>query len=41
MTTVLAAVYFGSRKISKKGISPIGLIGISAVTGIVVYGLGG
>ncbi len=38
MTAGLAAVYFGSRKIWKKGISPIGLIGISAIVGIVVYG---
>ena len=30
MTVVLSAVYFGSGKILKKGISPIGLIGISA-----------
>ena len=37
MTTGLALVYFGSRKVIKKGISPIGLIGISAVAGIVVY----
>ena len=41
MTVVLAAVYFGSWKISKKGISPIGLIGISAVAGIAVYGIKG
>ncbi len=41
MTAVLAVAYFGSRKIKKNGISPIGLIGISAVAGIVVYGLGG
>ena len=38
MTAALAAVYFGSRKLFKKGISPIGLIGISAVSGILVYG---
>lgn len=41
MTVVLAAVCFGSWKISKKGISPIGLIGISAVAGIAVYGIKG
>ena len=35
--SVLAAVYFGSRKIVKSGISPIVLICISAVIGIVVY----
>ena len=38
-TVVLAAIYFGSRKILKKGISPIGLIAVSALAGIVVYGL--
>ncbi len=38
MTAGLAAMYFGSRKILKKGVSPIGLIGISAIVGIVVYG---
>lgn len=37
MTIVLASVYFGSRTVIKKGISPIGLIGISAVAGIIVY----
>ena len=37
MTVVLAAIYFGSRKVLKKGLSPIGLIGISAVAGIIVY----
>ena len=36
MTVVLSAVYFGSGKILKKGISPIGLIGISAVAGIII-----
>ena len=39
MTAALALVYFGSRKVLKKGIFPIGLIGISAVAGIVVYAL--
>lgn len=39
MTVVLSAVYFGSRKILKNGISPIALIGISAIAGIVVYGV--
>lgn len=38
MTVVLGAVYFGSRKCFKRGISPIGLIGISAVSGVLVYG---
>lgn len=37
MTLGLALVYFGSRKVLKKGISPIGLIGISAVAGMIVY----
>ena len=39
MTVVLSLVYFGSRKVLKKGISPIGLIGISAVAGLLVFGL--
>ena len=39
MTSVLAAIYFGSSKVTKKGMSPIGLIGISAAAGIIVYGL--
>ncbi len=39
ITLGLGAVYFGSRKVLKKGISPIGLIGISAVVGILVYGV--
>ncbi len=38
MTAVLAMIYFGSRKILRNGLSPIGLIGISAVAGIIVYG---
>ena len=38
LTAVLAGVYYGSRKVLKKGISPIGLIGISALLGILVYG---
>ena len=37
MTLGLALVYFGSRKVFKKGISPIGLIAISAVAGMIVY----
>ena len=37
MTAALALVYFGSRKVLKKGISPIGLIGLSAVAGIAVF----
>ena len=38
MTFVLSALYFGSRKVLKGGISPIGLIGISALAGMLVYG---
>jgi len=38
MTMVLGAVYFGSRKVLKHGLSPIGLIGISALAGILIYG---
>ncbi|MER1993878.1 MAG: chromate transporter [Eubacteriales bacterium] len=41
VAAVLALVYFGSRKIKalKKGLSPIALIGISALLGAVVFGL--
>ena len=39
LTLVLGAIYFGSRKIKKGGISPIRLICISAVAGIAAYGL--
>ena len=39
MTIVLGAVYFGSRKVLKNGVSPIGSIGIAALTGLIVYGL--
>ena len=39
ITIVLGAVYFGSRKVLKNGISPIGLIGISALAGLIAYGL--
>lgn len=39
ITAVLAAVYFGSRKKKKNGISPILLIVISAVFGVIVYGV--
>ena len=38
LTLVLSAVYFGSRKIRKGGISPFLLILLSAAAGIVVYG---
>ncbi len=37
ITAVLAALYFGSRKLKKGGLSPIMLIGISAVAGIIAY----
>jgi chromate transporter len=39
MTIVLGTLYFGSRRVLKNGISPIGLIGISALAGVIVYGL--
>ena len=41
VAAVLAVIYFGSRKIKalKKGLSPIALIGISALLGIAVFGL--
>ncbi|MDT3845209.1 MAG: chromate transporter [Bacillota bacterium] len=39
LTVFLAAVYCGSRKIRKGGISPILLIVISAAAGILVYGI--
>ena len=38
-TAGLALVYFGSRKILKKGLSPVVLILISACAGIVIYGV--
>ena len=38
LTAVLAILYFGWRKIAKKGMSPILLILISGVVGILVYG---
>ena len=39
VTAVLAAIYFGSRRIRGKGISPIALIGIAALAGVAVYGI--
>lgn len=39
ITIVLAIIYFGSRKIMKKKMSPITLIGISAILGVVIYGV--
>ena len=38
ITLALGAVYFGSGKVLKNGLSPIGLIGLSALMGIVFYG---
>ena len=37
LTIALTVIYFGSRKVLKKGISPIALIAISALVGIIVY----
>ncbi len=39
MTAALAAVYFGSRRVMKKGLSPIALIALAALAGIAVYGI--
>ena len=41
LAVILAGLYFGSRKIKalKKGLSPIALIGISAVLGVLFFGL--
>ncbi|MCR4657166.1 MAG: chromate transporter [Lachnospiraceae bacterium] len=39
ITCVLALIYFGSRKVIKKGLSPIGLICLAAVVGLTVYGI--
>lgn len=39
LTAVLALVYFGSRRVLKKGLSPIMLILLSAFLGIAVYGV--
>ena len=38
MTVILCIVYFGSRKIVKNGMSPIILICIAGIAGMVVYG---
>ena len=37
MTLVLLVIYYGSRKVLKKGLSPIKLIIISAICGIIIY----
>ena len=39
LAAVLALIYFGSRKVMKKGLSPIMLIGIAACLGILVFGI--
>jgi chromate transporter len=39
IAAVLALIYFGSRKVLKKGISPILLIVIAACLGVGVYGI--
>ncbi len=39
LTAALALAYFGSRKVFKKGLTPIGLIVLSACAGIAVYGI--
>ena len=39
LTFVLAILYFGIRKLTKKNISPIYLIVLSAVAGVFVYGV--
>ena len=38
---LVAAVRFGSRRGGRKGISPMGLIGLAAGAGALVYGLAG
>ena len=39
LTCGMGVIYFGSRKVFKKGISPIWLIGLSAIVGAVAYGI--
>ncbi|MCR5208981.1 MAG: chromate transporter [Lachnospiraceae bacterium] len=39
ITCALALIYFGSRKVIKKGLSPIGLICLAAVVGVADYGI--
>lgn len=39
LTALLAGILIASRRFTKKGISPIGLICISALLGIIVYGI--
>lgn len=38
LTALLSVVYFGSRKILKNGMSPIILIGLAGVAGVLIYG---
>ena len=38
LTALLAGIYFGSRKLRKGGLSPIGLIVLSALLGIIFHG---
>ena len=38
MSALLAGIYFGSRKLKKGGLSPIALIVLSALFGIIFYG---
>ncbi len=39
ITCGLAVIYFGSKRINNKGLSPIGLICLAAVVGVAVYGI--
>ena len=39
ITIILMAIYFGSRKVLKKGLTPIKLIIISAIIGIIAYSI--
>ena len=39
LTAALAGLYFGSRRLKRFTVSPIGLIGISAAAGLLVFGL--
>ena len=38
LTAALGGMYWGSRKVLKRGISPITLIAVSALAGMIVYG---
>ena len=39
LTGLIALIYFGSRKVLKKGLNPIALICLSAIVGVAVYSL--